>query len=121
MPTRAGCSGRSRTYGAASLLADLVHNHNLPAHSSIFAFCFYLFILVSQQGITIHSKDHPDDPVRCFRGKGIIPATAEVLRLHLVQVDLRKYWDDMVRTAARFCRSSAALVFFAIFLCLINF
>jgi len=48
-----------------------------------------------QDGITIHSKDHPDDPVRCFRGKGIIPATAEVLRLHLVQVDLRKYWDDM--------------------------
>jgi hypothetical protein len=48
-----------------------------------------------EEGIKIHSKDHPDDPVRCFRGKGIIPATAEVLRLHLVQVDLRKYWDDM--------------------------
>jgi len=51
------------------------------------------------QGIRIHSKDHADDPVRCFRGKGIIPATAEVLRLHLVQVDLRKYWDDMVHQA----------------------
>lgn len=57
------------------------------------------FTSVVLQGIRIHSKDHPDDPVRCFRGKGIIPATAEVLRLHLVQVDLRKYWDDMVPTA----------------------
>jgi hypothetical protein len=60
------------------------------------------------QGITIHSKDHPDDPVRCFRGKGIIPATAEVLRLHLVQVDLRKYWDDMVQRSPHFCRSICA-------------
>jgi hypothetical protein len=46
-------------------------------------------------GIHIHSKDIPNEPIRCFRGKGIIHATAEVIRLHLVQIDLRPYWDPM--------------------------
>jgi hypothetical protein len=48
-----------------------------------------------QEGVTIHSKDIPDDPVRSIRGVGIIPATAEVIRLHLVQIDLRYHWDEM--------------------------
>jgi len=46
-------------------------------------------------GIRVHSKDIPNEPIRCFRGKGIIHATAEVIRLHLVQLDLRPYWDEM--------------------------
>ena len=48
-----------------------------------------------EEGITIHTKDQPDDPVRSVRGVGIIPATSEVLRLHLVQMDLRFHWDEM--------------------------
>jgi hypothetical protein len=46
-------------------------------------------------GVKIWSKDIPDDPVRCFRGSGVVNATPEVLRLHLVQMDLRHHWDPM--------------------------
>jgi hypothetical protein len=48
-----------------------------------------------EEGVTIHTKDQPDDPVRSVRGVGIIPASSEVLRLHLVQMDLRFHWDEM--------------------------
>jgi len=37
----------------------------------------------------------PQDDVYCCRGAGIIKATAEVIRLHLVQIDLRQFWDPM--------------------------
>jgi len=40
-------------------------------------------------------KALPDDEVYCCRGAGIIRATAEVIRLHLVQIDLRQFWDPM--------------------------
>eukprot|EP01089_Gocevia_fonbrunei_P018888 TRINITY_DN64_c0_g1_i1.p1 TRINITY_DN64_c0_g1~~TRINITY_DN64_c0_g1_i1.p1 ORF type:complete len:357 (-),score=101.81 TRINITY_DN64_c0_g1_i1:41-1111(-) len=46
-------------------------------------------------GIKISYKDLPDSPIRCFKGVGVIKATAEVLRLHLVQIDLRQFWDPM--------------------------
>ncbi|KAL6046317.1 START domain containing protein [Balamuthia mandrillaris] len=46
-------------------------------------------------GVKVWCKDIPDDPVRCFRGTGIVNATPEVLRLHLVQMDLRRHWDPM--------------------------
>jgi len=46
-----------------------------------------------ENGIRIDIKDSPDNPIRSFRGAGIVNATAEVIRLHLVQIDLRPYWD----------------------------
>jgi len=48
-----------------------------------------------EKGVKIESKYLEDDPIRRFRGSGIINTTAEVLRLHLVQLDLRQYWDPM--------------------------
>jgi len=47
------------------------------------------------RGIKIEYKDELDDPIRCFRGSGIMYATPEVIRLHLVQIDLRHFWDPM--------------------------
>jgi len=44
-------------------------------------------------GVVVHVRDLPDNPIRAFRGAGIVNATAEVIRLHLVQIDLRPYWD----------------------------
>lgn len=48
-----------------------------------------------KDGIKVYYKDLPDSAIRHFKGVGIVKATAEVLRLHLVQLDLRKHWDPM--------------------------
>jgi hypothetical protein len=46
-----------------------------------------------ENGVRVDVRDSPDNPIRSFRGAAIINATAEVIRLHLVQIDLRPYWD----------------------------
>lgn len=52
------------------------------------------WVLMSEQdGIRIEYKDDPDNPIRAFRGSGIIHATAEIIRLSLIQLDIRQYWD----------------------------
>eukprot|EP01088_Endostelium_zonatum_P012146 TRINITY_DN26324_c0_g1_i1.p1 TRINITY_DN26324_c0_g1~~TRINITY_DN26324_c0_g1_i1.p1 ORF type:complete len:368 (+),score=68.07 TRINITY_DN26324_c0_g1_i1:31-1104(+) len=46
-------------------------------------------------GIKVSHKDVKDSSVRCFKGVGIVNSTAEVIRLHLVQIDLKKFWDKL--------------------------
>jgi len=50
--------------------------------------------LREEQNVLIHSKSYQNSAITCFRGKGVINTTPEILRLHLAQIDLRKFWDD---------------------------
>jgi hypothetical protein len=68
----------------------LLHLFTIDAHS-----------LLHTQGVRIEYKDDPENPIRAVRGTGIIHATAEIIRLHLVQIDLRQYWDPYVRLDKR--------------------
>jgi len=48
-----------------------------------------------ENNVRVEWKALPQDEIYCCRGSGIIRATAEVIRLHLVQIDLRQFWDPM--------------------------
>jgi hypothetical protein len=48
-----------------------------------------------ENDVRVEWKALPQDEIYCCRGAGIIRATAEVIRLHLVQIDLRQFWDPM--------------------------
>jgi len=48
-----------------------------------------------ENDVRIEWKQIAQDEVYCCRGAGIIRASAEVIRLHLVQIDLRQFWDPM--------------------------
>jgi hypothetical protein len=48
-----------------------------------------------ENDVRVEWKALPQEDIYCCRGAGIIRATAEVIRLHLVQIDLRQFWDPM--------------------------
>jgi len=51
--------------------------------------------------VRVEWKVLPEDEIYCCRGAGIIRASAEVIRLHLVQIDLRQFWDPMVNSSQK--------------------
>jgi len=54
------------------------------------------WILAKEENdVRIEYKALPQEDIYCCRGAGIIRASAEVVRLHLVQIDLRQFWDPM--------------------------
>jgi len=48
-----------------------------------------------ENDVKVEWKALPQDEIYCCRGAGIMKASAEVIRLHLVQIDLRHFWDPM--------------------------
>eukprot|EP00211_Chloroparvula_japonica_P005931 CAMPEP_0119143776 /NCGR_PEP_ID=MMETSP1310-20130426/34820_1 /TAXON_ID=464262 /ORGANISM="Genus nov. species nov., Strain RCC2339" /LENGTH=357 /DNA_ID=CAMNT_0007135439 /DNA_START=84 /DNA_END=1157 /DNA_ORIENTATION=+ len=59
------------------------------------------WILVQEKdGVTTHKKENEGDALLTFRGFTVIPSTPEIIRLWLIQLDQRKYWDPTFEKAS---------------------
>jgi hypothetical protein len=50
-------------------------------------------LLGDSDGVVSHKKENEGSNILTFKGCTIIPSTAEIIRLFLIQMDQRKYWD----------------------------
>uniref|UniRef100_A0A7S4U807 START domain-containing protein n=1 Tax=Paramoeba aestuarina TaxID=180227 RepID=A0A7S4U807_9EUKA len=49
--------------------------------------------LADTDGVVSHRKENEGSNILTFKGCTVIPSTAEIIRLFLIQMDQRKYWD----------------------------